>query len=63
MTAMRTLMTRLGLTVNEQKTRLVDVRGETFDFLGYTIGRCYGRDGALARDNQKRHSTTNKTSP
>jgi RNA-directed DNA polymerase len=29
------------LTVNETKTRLCRVPEETFDFLGYTFGRCY----------------------
>jgi RNA-directed DNA polymerase len=29
------------LTVNETKTRLCRLPAETFDFLGYTIGRCY----------------------
>ena len=42
---MRHLMRRLGLTVNEQKTRLVRLPEERFDFLGYTIGRFYGRNG------------------
>jgi RNA-directed DNA polymerase len=42
---MRELMTRLGLTVNEAKTRLVQLPEEAFDFLGYTIGRFYGRGG------------------
>lgn len=42
---MRQLMTRLGLTVNEAKTRLVRLPGESFDFLGYTVGRFYGRNG------------------
>jgi RNA-directed DNA polymerase len=42
---MRELMTRLGLEVNEKKTRLVRVPGETFDFLGYTFGHFYGREG------------------
>jgi hypothetical protein len=41
MTAMRSMMTKLKLTVNETKTRLCCVPAETFDFLGYTIGRCY----------------------
>ena len=41
MTAMRAMMTKLRLTVNEAKTRLRRVPEETFDFLGYTIGRCY----------------------
>ena len=39
------LMTRLGLTVNEDKTRLVRIPDGSFDFLGYTIGRFHGRDG------------------
>jgi RNA-directed DNA polymerase len=41
MTVMRTMMGKLKLTVNETKTRLCRVPEETFDFLGYTIGRCY----------------------
>ena len=41
MTAMRTMMARLKLTVNETKTRLCRVPDEKFDFLGYTIGRLY----------------------
>ena len=41
MAAMRGMMSRLKLTVNEAKTRLCRVPEETFDFLGYTIGRCY----------------------
>ena len=28
----------LGLTLNEEKTRVVDARRESFDFLGFTIG-------------------------
>ncbi len=45
MTRMRELMERLGLRVNEQKTHLVSVLKERFNFLGYTIGRFYGKDG------------------
>jgi hypothetical protein len=41
MTVMRAMMSRLRLTINEAKTRLRRVPEETFDFLGYTIGRCY----------------------
>ncbi len=41
MGAMRHLMQRLKLTVNEAKTRLCRLPDDTFDFLGYTIGRCY----------------------
>ena len=43
--AVRHLMARLGLTVNEKKTRLVKLPAERFDFLGYTVGRFFGRDG------------------
>jgi len=41
MAAMREMMSKLRLTVNETKTRLCRVPEETFDFLGYTIGRCW----------------------
>jgi group II intron reverse transcriptase/maturase len=41
MAAMRGMMSKLRLTVNEAKTRLRRVPEETFDFLGYTIGRCW----------------------
>jgi len=41
MSAMRQIMDKLGLTVNEQKTRQCRVPDGSFDFLGYTIGRCY----------------------
>ncbi|MCC7084598.1 MAG: group II intron reverse transcriptase/maturase [Pirellulales bacterium] len=39
--AMRTMMSRLKLMVNERKTKLCRVPEQTFDFLGYTFGRCY----------------------
>ena len=38
---MRSIMARLKLTVNEEKTQLCRVPAEYFDFLGYTFGRCY----------------------
>lgn len=41
--AMRQLMGRLRLTVNEEKTHCCRVPEEHFDFLGYTFGRCYSR--------------------
>ena len=41
LTVMRDLMARLKLTVNETKTRRCRGPDEPFDFLGYTIGRCY----------------------
>lgn len=39
--ALRSMMERLKLTVNESKTRLCRLPEDTFDFLGYTIGRCW----------------------
>lgn len=39
--AMRQVMARLKLTVNEEKTHVCRVPQEHFDFLGYTFGRCY----------------------
>jgi group II intron reverse transcriptase/maturase len=41
MNAMREMMGRLKLTVNEAKTRLCRVPDSSFNFLGYTFGRCY----------------------
>ncbi|BCO30432.1 group II intron reverse transcriptase/maturase [Thiohalobacter sp. COW1] len=38
---MRTIMERLKLTVNEEKTRICTVPDGVFDFLGYTFGRLY----------------------
>jgi RNA-directed DNA polymerase len=43
MTAMRDMMNRLKLKVNELKTRLARLPDEMFDFLGYTFGRLYSR--------------------
>jgi RNA-directed DNA polymerase len=45
MATMRRLMSKLGLTVNEKKTRLVKLPDERFDFLGYTVGWFYGYRG------------------
>ena len=45
MTRMKTLMTRLGLEVNESKTRLARLDEEDITFLGYSIGRFYAKDG------------------
>jgi RNA-directed DNA polymerase len=36
-------MTRIGLTVNETKTKLREATGERFDFLGYTFGPYWDR--------------------
>jgi group II intron reverse transcriptase/maturase len=41
--AMRIMMTKLRLTVNETKTRVARLPEEKFDFLGYTFGRCYSQ--------------------
>lgn len=41
--AMRKMMERLKLTVNEDKTHLCQIPRERFDFVGYTFGRCYSR--------------------
>lgn len=44
--AMRRIMERLKLMVNEEKTHLCRIPRERFDFLGYTFGRCYSpKDG------------------
>jgi RNA-directed DNA polymerase len=43
MTVMRDMMAQLRLTVNEAKTRLCRGPDEAFNFLSYTIGRCYAR--------------------
>ncbi|UCE61740.1 MAG: group II intron reverse transcriptase/maturase, partial [Phycisphaerales bacterium] len=41
MQAVRGMMNRLKLTVNEAKTSVCRIPDESFDFLGYTTGRCY----------------------
>lgn len=48
MAAMRKIMERLKLTVNEDKTHLCQIPRERFDFLGYTFGRCYSRKNGHA---------------
>ncbi|AJA66174.1 group II intron reverse transcriptase/maturase [Bradyrhizobium japonicum] len=45
MARMQTLMNRLGLEVNDTKTRLARVPEDSVTFLGYTIGRFYGKGG------------------
>jgi group II intron reverse transcriptase/maturase len=42
---MSALMTRLGLEVNTAKTRIARLPEESFDLLGYTVGRFFGKDG------------------
>jgi RNA-directed DNA polymerase len=55
---MQELMGRLKLTVNEKKTQVCRVPDESFDFLGYTIGREYsarsGRRYIGTRPSKKR---------
>ena len=42
----RKVMARLGLTLNEAKSKLREARRESFDFLGYTFGpQRYWRNG------------------
>ena len=43
MDAMRSIMQKLKLTVNEEKTHVCRIPHESFDFLGYTFGTCYSR--------------------
>ncbi len=39
-------MERIGLTLNQEKTKLVKANQERFDFLGYTFGpHCFNKDG------------------
>ncbi len=44
MEAIRGMMASLKLTVNDDKTHLCWIPQERFDFLGYTIGRCFYRE-------------------
>jgi group II intron reverse transcriptase/maturase len=45
MTRMQGLMACLGLEVNTAKTRIARLPEESFNFLGYTVGGFYGKDG------------------
>jgi RNA-directed DNA polymerase len=55
---MTDMMSKLKLTVNEAKTHVCQLPQETFDFLGYTFGRCYspktGRAYLGTRPSKKR---------
>jgi group II intron reverse transcriptase/maturase len=55
---MQDMMERLKLTVNTAKTRTCRMPEDTFDFLGYTLGRCYsprtGRSYIGTRPSKKR---------
>jgi len=52
------MMSKLKLTVNQTKTQVCQMPEETFDFLGYTFGRCYspktGRAYIGTRPSKKR---------
>lgn len=48
MLAMQDMMKKLRLTVNEAKTQVCRVPEESFDFLGYTIGRCWSKQTGRA---------------
>jgi group II intron reverse transcriptase/maturase len=56
--AMRGMMSKLKLTVNEAKTHVRQVPDETVDFLGYTFGRCHspktGRSYVGTKPSKKR---------
>ena len=46
---LRKIMSKLKLTVNEEKTRICKVPEGEFDFLGYTFGRLYSATTGQAR--------------
>ena len=46
---LRTIMSKLKLTVNEEKTRICKVPEGEFDFLGYTFGRMHSARTGQAR--------------
>jgi group II intron reverse transcriptase/maturase len=48
MDAMRRMIEKLKLTVNDDKTHLCQIPRERFDFLSYTFGRCYKHDTGRA---------------
>lgn len=48
MQAIRTLVDKLGLTLNEEKTKSVNILETPIDFLGYTLGLQHGKDGRRA---------------
>ncbi len=46
---LREIMSKLRLTVNEEKTRICKIPEDEFDFLGYTFGRMYSTKTGQAR--------------
>jgi len=58
---LRKIMSKLKLTVNEEKTRICKVPEGEFDFLGYTFGRMYSARTGQARlgyrPSKKKHQT------
>src|SRR6201984_3193271 len=50
---LRKIMSKLELTVNEEKTRICKVPEGEFDFLGYTFGRLYSPRTGQARLGQR----------
>jgi group II intron reverse transcriptase/maturase len=44
MERLREILSRLGLELNEEKSRVVDAEKETFDFLGFTFRRVWNRE-------------------
>jgi group II intron reverse transcriptase/maturase len=44
MERLREILARLDLTLNEEKSRVVDAEKETFDFLGFTYRRVWNRE-------------------
>lgn len=46
---LRTLLHRMGLTINEIKTRQIEAREESFDFLGFTIRYDLDIHGSVTR--------------
>jgi RNA-directed DNA polymerase len=48
MATMRSMMSKLKLTVNETKTRTCVLPDDAFVFLGYTFGRCYNHRTGVA---------------
>ena len=45
-TRMEALMTRLGLEVNETKTRLARIPGDNITLLGYALGQFHGKESS-----------------